>query len=433
MIRNILLGGGVLAALFAVLIFSGRLPIGGSGANAPVGDVILWGTLPEGAVGDILFDFNGAAKTYRISYREVKEDVFVSRLVDALANGTGPDMILAPYQTILSQTNRLYPFPTASISEKTFKDTYIDGASIFWSPYGALALPVSAEPLIMIYNRTLLSKNGIFGPPTYWDQLADMVPQLTKEDGKGGFIESAIALGTYNNIPYVIDLAMAIVAQLGQLPVLQQYTDSGVSYQIFANTPVVAGGSVTPLATVVRFMTQFSDSGKNTYTWNQFMPLSQDMFVAGKLALYIGYAGDLGVIKARNPKLDVDIATLPQTQGYNTFATSLRMYGIATLRQAKNPNASLTAQAQIAGGLWGPQFAALTGGVTPIRAYVQSLEMPEVIKRSVLVAKGWYNLNPVNVNILFANMISDVISGKLEISEATSLFVSRLYDLYNPI
>lgn len=431
MLRNILLGLGVFAALFSVLIFSGKIPIGKSSEQAK-GEVTIWGTVPETAMNPIVQNFNSQSRTYRVLYRELREENFNQTLLEALASGTGPDMILAPHQIIISQTNRLYAFPIASLSEKAYKDMYVDGASIFFTPQGATALPVSIDPLVLFYNRTLFSKHGIINPPQYWDEVLNITPTLTVRNQKGGFDESAIALGAPNT-PYVKDILMATVKELGQSPVLKQYRGDGVPFfTVTANTPALAGGEVYPLATAARFFTQFADPTKSSYTWNQFSGDADDLFVAEKLAMYIGYASELPVLRARNPKADIDMSYFPQTKGYNTFTTGGRMYGLATLSSSKNPVTAFTVQGQFAGVGISPAIASSLGTVPALRSYAATPGLAEVIGRSMLVASPWYDLFPAQSSQLASSMLADIVNGRLGPSDAASSFVSRLQDLYTP-
>lgn len=433
MLRNILLGAGVFSALFAVLIFSGKLPIGkNNAANTPQGEVVLWGTFPETQMNGIIQLFNPQAKTYRVTYKEIREDVFSQRLLEALANGTGPDMILASHQILLAEGSRLHPFPAASLSEKAFKDTYVDGASLFFTPGGALALPVSIEPMVLFYNRTLFSKQGIVNPPTTWDDVTSMVSKLTLSNNKNQFIESGIALGAPNT-PHAKDILMAIVQQVGQTPVFKQYNQEGTSrVSVLANTATTQGGNVLPLSTALRFFTQFADPAKSTYSWNQFSGNADDQFIAEKLAMYIGYSGELSSLRARNPRGDFAMTYLPQAKGYNTFATGARMYGIATLKSSKNPVAALNVEAQFAGAGVSPSLSAIVGGVPALRAYSSTPGLDDVVARSMLVAKGWYDPFPRESEGYTATMISDVLNSRYSVSDASNLFVSRLQDLYTP-
>lgn len=429
MIRNILLAGGIIAALISILIFSGKLPVG-SPKTVVQGDVVMWGTIPEIDINPTIQTFNNQAKTYRVVYKQVEESIFAQSLLEAIANGTGPDTILAPQQVILSQASKLTPFPLTSLPEKTFKDTYVDGASLFFTPTGALALPVSIEPMVLFYNRALFSKAGIVNPPQYWDDLTKMVPLLTVINARGQFDQSAIAFGTPNT-PYAKDIIMTLVSQLGQLPLLVDYSNPEKVYAtVLANTPVIEGGDIVPLTTVLRFFTQFSDPTKESYTWSQFSPNAADQFVAEKLAMYIGYSGEKEKLAASNPRLDFEMATLPQTRGYNTFATGMKMYGIATLKSSKNLVAALTVESQFASGNVSVALSSAVGAVPALRTYATTPGLHVVIARSMLVARGWYDTYPRESTAFAATMISDVINNRFGPSDAAAQFVTRIQDFF---
>lgn len=432
MLRNILLGVGIFAALFAVLIFSGKIPIGDK-KNAPTGEVVMWGTLPETEMNTIVQEFNPQAKTYRVTYREVREDVFDQKLLEALANGTGPDVIIAPYQNILHNSTRIFSFPLASIGEKEYKDAYVGGASIFFGQEGALALPISIEPMVLFYNRTLFSKHGIINPPTYWDEVSSIVPTLTLHNERRQFIEHGIALGAPNT-PYAKDILMSIVAQLGQVPTIKQYTTNNESYiTVIANEPIIPKGDVLPLTAATRFFVQFADPAQKLYSWNEYEGKADDMFVAEKLAMYIGYSGELNVLRNRNPRAEIEMAPFPQTRENNTFATGMRMYAIATLKSSKNLNAALTVEGAFAGSGVAPAIASITGGVPAFRQYASTPGLDSIIAKSMLVARGWHDIFYQQSTSYIASMISDTINGRQTVVDAVATCVSRLQDLYTPI
>ena len=125
MLPKILLGAGVLAAFISMLLFAN--PKVNSG---PRGDVVLWGTLPDTEMNVIVQQFNPKAKNYAVRYKYVSEVDFNQKLLEALASGTGPDMIMAPYQMILAQADRIYPYPINSLPEKTIDICILEG--FFW-------------------------------------------------------------------------------------------------------------------------------------------------------------------------------------------------------------------------------------------------------------------------------------------------------------
>ncbi len=433
MLPKILLGVGIFAAVFSVLIFSGKIPGIGPGEVKVTGSVVLWGTIPETQMNQMIQQFNLNAKTYRVDYTEVKEENFEQSLLVALANGTGPDLVMAPYQTLLAQSERIYPFPITSLGEKQFKDMYVDGASVFFGPEGALALPVSIEPMVLFYNRTLFSKHGIVNPPEYWDEVVSNVPKLTILNNNGQFIESGIALGAAST-PYAKDILMVIVSQLGQSPVISQPSSNGGVYMnVAANEPVTRGGDVYPLSSALRYFIQFADPTQKTYSWNEYSGNAVDQFLAEKLAMYIGYSGELEVLRARNPRAEIEMTNLPQTRNLNTFATGMKMYGIATLKSSKNLTAAFTTQAQFAGGVVSPQIASMLGAVPALRAYAATPKLPAVIARGMLVARGWQDRFSGYSTTYTSSMISDVLNNRQGVTDAVNSFVARMQDLYTPL
>lgn len=428
MFKIIIFGAAIVAALLAILIFSGRIPIGDDGSVAPTGQLSMWGTIPANNVGQVIGDFNIEAKTYSVNYRYIQESDFSQTLIEALANGAGPDMILAPHQIVLEQASKIAPFPLASFSEKAFKDRYVDGASILLTPQGSLGLPVAIEPMVLFFNRTILAKRGVASPPVYWDEVTTLAPTLTLLSPSQTLTESAIALGAYGNVPHAKEIIMTFISQLGQFPVFKS-AESNV-YEVLANQPVAKDGDILPLTTALRFYMQFVDATKSTYTWNQFMQNAQDAFVAEKLALYIGYLGEGKVIRERNQKADIDMTYLPQVRGYDTFSTSMKLHAIATLKSTKNINAAYAAQAGLASTKWTGPLAAKMGVVPAERTYFTQQGISEIVRKSTLVARGWQDLQPAKSNELVRRMIEEVTSGKTSVTDAAVLFVTRLQSLY---
>lgn len=430
MIQKVLIGAGIVAALIAALVFSGRLPGGAASKQTATGDVIVWGVFPESDMGTILQAFNAQAKTYRINYKYVSPNEIEYKLVEALASGIGPDAILAPYQVILSQQARVYPVRLSSVPEKMYKETFLDGTSLLWTPFGALGLPVAIEPMVLFYNRTLFAKHGVLSPPTYWSDVIRITPSLTVMNQNSTFAESSIALGVYT-VPYMKDILMTEVYQQGQIPVLVQYNTNGtISYNITANDELVEGSGILPLESATRFITSFGDPLQSVYSWNQTSGNATDAFVAGKLAMYIGYSGELPVLRDRNPKLDIDMTYFPQINGAGTFVTGMRLYGVAVMRQSKNPTAAFTVASLFAGSLWSPQLATVVGASPAYRAYLTTPGLSEIVQKSLLVAKGWHDIDATKTDGYTLTMLADIAAGKVGVVDTVNTFVSRMTDLY---
>lgn len=261
--------------------------------------------------------------------------------------------------------------------------------------------------------------------------MATLATALTVRQN-GQFVESAIALGT-PSVSYSKDILMAMIGQIGQVPVIQNINQAGEStYAIMLNEPVDAKKEILPMVAAARFFTQFGDPGQTTYTWPQSQTADPaDIFVSEKLAMYIGYSGEYQKLKARNPRGDFLMTTFPQTRGYNSFVTGMRMYAMATLKTSKNPVASLTVESQFASQAIALQFAAITGGVPATRAYAATPALDPVVARGMLVAKGWIDRYSKDTTAYTNTMISDIINSRYLINDAVLLYVGRMRDLYN--
>jgi ABC-type glycerol-3-phosphate transport system substrate-binding protein len=299
-----------------------------------------------------------------------------------------------------------------------------------FGPSGAIALPVSIDPMVLFYNRTLFSKHGIVNPPASWDEVSAVTPSLIVRNGNK-FTETAIALGT-PSVPYAKDIIMSIVSQLGQTPVVRLPAPAGGSYfEVSVNSPVTEGSEILPLATTNRFFTQFGDQGQKTYAWSESLGDASDFFVGEKLAMYIGYAGELATLRARNPRASFEMTYLPQTKGYNTFAMGMRMHAIATLKTSRNLQAALTTEGEFAQAGVSPTIAGIVGAVPALRSYAATPGLDPVIARSMLVARGWHDSHPQESDMYVSSMISDIINYRYGVNDASSVFVSRLRDLYS--
>jgi ABC-type glycerol-3-phosphate transport system substrate-binding protein len=168
--------------VFAVLIFSGILKIGGSSVDKakPVGKVVIWGTFsntPE--FSKVFEDTNSANLDLSITYTKKQESTYQQSLIEAFASGNGPDLFFITPDMVQKFSNFTYKIPYASYSEKTFRDAFIDGASSYLASDGIIAFPVIVDPMVLYYNKDIFSSEGIVSPPKYWDELFNLSGSLT--------------------------------------------------------------------------------------------------------------------------------------------------------------------------------------------------------------------------------------------------------------
>ena len=108
---------------------------------------------------------------FESNLQEIPAASFDQTLIEALANGNGPDAIIIPQDSIVHYLDKIEPIPYQSFSQSAFKSAYITKAELFLGGNGVLAVPFSVDPLVMYWNRDLFANAGIAEPPQYWDEF----------------------------------------------------------------------------------------------------------------------------------------------------------------------------------------------------------------------------------------------------------------------
>ena len=444
--KSILFGVGIFATVIAVLGFSGKIPFLNSSSSTQKlsGIVTVWGTIPQGNMSDFVNAFAKEAKTYSIDYKEVPYNQINSKLISALADGTGPDLIIAPSEIAFSNLSRIYPINTTTITEATYRSSFIDaGTMLIYPPYGYIALPVSVDPLVLYYNSDIISSNGFTAPPSTWSDLYNYQNKITKKDSGGNITLSTIAFGTYDNIPHITDIILSMIFQQGQNPVEQYASKDGngnsiSAYKILLDQSAIEGG-ISPLNASLAFTKDFSDTQKATYNWNATSPDALTQFISANLAFYIGYASEAAYIKSANQKLYFNYTYLPQADGSKTAATFGKLNTIFMLRTS--PNASPTSLAYqvmvaLATGPFSQNLVSTTGAISALKANIQSAissgeQGAEIFGNSALISKTFYDLHRTNLESLMREAIRQVYNGEKSTVEASKQFSDNLQEVYN--
>ncbi|PCI20187.1 hypothetical protein COB64_02655 [Candidatus Wolfebacteria bacterium] len=402
--------------IIGVLIFSDVIKVGDRGGRAgATGTVVLWGTVDQGTFNTVLDDFNRDNRTFTTQYVQKNVDTFDDELTDAFASGIGPDLILLPVRSILSQSDRIFPFPFESFPQRTFRDSFIQEAELFLSPEGVLALPLTIDPLVMYYNRNMLDSVGISQPPTTWDEFYTLAPQLVQIDSSNKIVRSAVALGTFSNITHAKDIIALLLLQLGN-PIVTQ--SEGVFVSLLNSTLDLP---VKPAQAALDFFTDFSNPLDPAYSWNQALPSSIDAFIAGDLAFYFGYASELFEIQGKNPNLNFDLVQIPQPRDFLSRTTIGRMSGIAVSKSTTN----LTTAFITAGLMAQPQFSlqlstalALPPARRDLLSQAASGPYMPIFNASALQSRSWLDPSPEVTDQIFSDMVDDIVSGRETVGAA---------------
>src|SRR3989344_7927488 len=152
-------------AVFGILVFSGAIPIGNDNAPGSLGTVVLWGTARAEVVAPMLEEFNIANPTFVVRYVQKSAESFDQDLLEALAEESGPDLFFLPDNLAFHYANKIFTIPYESYPLASFKGVFAGASEVFLTGTGILAFPMSIDPLVMYYNRSMLDANGVVYPP----------------------------------------------------------------------------------------------------------------------------------------------------------------------------------------------------------------------------------------------------------------------------
>lgn len=405
--------------IFAVLIFSGILPIGKthnpSTSTSIKGHIIIWGTLPGSGLTE-LFKYT-STKDLTFTYVQKPVDQYQQLLIEAFAKGDGPDLFFITEDMVLKNKTFLYTIPYTTYSEKIFRDTYIDGADIYMDSDGINAIPIVVDPMVMYYNKTFLDNEGVSLPPTYWDELFPLVDKLTKKKSDGTISQSTIALGTYDNITHAKDILSLLLMQSGNPITIRN------GNLVSSNLKGKFNLNISPIESVLSFYTSFSNALDSAYSWNRGLLPSIDMFTGSKLTFYLGRASELFKIESVNPNLSFNVTNVPQTRGTNVIRTYGKIYGLAISNRSLNSAINYSVLGllttpdnikNISAGLSLPPANRVLLTNLPANPYLDSFF------RSAIVTRTWLDPESLATDKIFGDLLSNVLSNKLTVSAAVA-------------
>ncbi len=411
-------------AVVAVLIFS--LAPGGKNSGGVVfgGKVTIWGTFPATEqLLKVIETFNNSYKAnFAVSYQYHDPKNFDNDIVEGLASGKGPDILLLPDDLILRHSDKIELISYQSVPANVFQSNYVQAAEIYMRDKGLVALPFAIDPMVLYWNRDLFSNASITQPPRYWDELLSMVPKLTKRDPKTfALTQSAISFGEYVNVLHAKDILAMLFLQVGN-PLVTVEKGIPVSKVL-----VTDGNELVPsgdLVSALRFFMDFSNPQKPNYTWSRARQNSLNEFINGNLAMYLDYASAYKDIAVKNPHLNFVVAPMPLPRGTKTEITFTKVYGLAVLKSSKNKQTAFMAVEH------------LLGDLTPERDFAAAFDLPPVIRSflynrptdaalavfydAAIRGRTWLDPKPQLSDKAFQTMVESVSSGRNDIANAVA-------------
>lgn len=451
--------------IFALLL--GSLVLVGLGCNREAEQASEPVSLTVWGVFDDKDHYSAAIEDYRskhpnvsVSFREFRYEEYQDELLRAFAEGKGPDIFLVhndwtrQYQSLMtplpptltvgyqevqgtikkSVVNTLRTEPTLSL--RTFRNIFVDAieddAVLPYQPDPKkpaedkiYALPLSLDTLALYWNKDLLNAAGIASAPSNWTTFQEAVVKLTKYDSSGNIIQSAIGMGTNENVERSADILALLMMQNGT----EMTAENGAP--TFHELPAaLAGVNSLPGVDAVRFYTDFANPTKAVYTWNESQPDSFDAFVSGTSAMFLGYAYHLPLIRVAAPKLDFAIAPVPQIDGGRQVNFG-NYWLMAVSKDSDNTNYAWDfIQFVATDEETNAKYLAAARKPPALRGLIASQLEDEDLSAfagQVLTAKTWYRGKDVNAaEEALGELIENILAGTVDPTDAIELAANKV-------
>lgn len=384
--------------------------------------ITIWGTFPSDILNEYVRRVNAIRSVQLIvNYTEVTESSFDKVFIEALARGQGPDVVLLPQDLISRHEDKIILIPSTTLTERDFKDMFIQQAELYLVPGGTLALPFVVDPIVMYWNRDSFTNAGIATYPKFWDEFTNLNSKLTVKDVNSNVRKSAIAMGEFTNINNAREILGTLLLQSGNVITYKSgSTESGrTSLASALGTRGFDGLRTSKPA--LDFFTQFSNPSDPNYSWNRSLANSKSSFLSGNLATYFGYASEISDLRSKNPNLNFDVAPIPQARGAQNRATYGSMYGFSIVRSSANPSSAFSVLTSIL-AIDGLKEMVNLSYLPPVRRDMIASGSTDpylsIFYDSALISKGWLDTNKSQSTSLFKNIVESVTSGRKNSSQA---------------
>lgn len=375
------------------------------------GELVVWGLWQDSAQMEPVLKAFSDSTGVKVSYKKIAAvSTYEKDLLEALAEGRGPDVFAIHHTWVDSLRRIMSPAPAKTADERIVRNEFVDIVADDLVRDGLVyALPTSVDTLALYYNKDLYNSAGVARPPMTWTEFQQTVERVSRVNRLGSVELSAAALGTAANVNRAPDVLQLLWLQ------------SGLSIYDAKTGQTDINNDIGKRA--LAFYTDFANKAKKVYTWNLQQDYSIDAFTQGTTASMLSYSYQIPVIRAKNPRLNFGVAPMPQIAdnmgtkrvdfaAYWPFAVSSSSKAPSTAWQLIRFITSKDAADSING----------TQKVPPaLRASVVELERdPElgVFAEQALTAKGWPQADSVAIDSIINSMIDDVVSGAATVDEA---------------
>src|SRR3989344_2719455 len=402
----ILAGAVIFIVFISVILILGN--IGGGGIESAT--LEFWGVYDTRQdFAKVIGSFQQAVPVIKVNYRQFSYEDYEKALIDALAAGTGPDVVMIHHTWLAKHRDKLSPMPEVSnvkdfqfMTPVEFQSQFVDVAYkdlVFENKI--YAVPLYVDTLALFYNKDMFNTAGITGPPKSWEEFNRDTEFLTKLNKSGNIIQAGAAMGTARNINRSTDILAALMIQNGTV-----MTSSSNTTATFTKT--VSSQRVGENA--LEYYTDFANPLKTVYAWNNQQHYSVDAFVEGGAAMMFNYSHQIPVVRSRFDRLNFGIAPFPQFSELDA-KNYANYWAVSVTSQSKNKNAAWRFLSHLASREGATVYLQETSRPSARRDIIDIQRNDPalgVFAVQALSARSWYQVDNGAVDQIFADMIDDV-------------------------
>ena len=291
-----------------------------------------------------------------------------------------------------------------------------------------MGLPLVVDPIVMYYNKDILSNEGMVNPPVTWDELFTLNQTLTKKENTGTINQSMIALGGYKNINNAKDILATLLIQ-NKNQIIERGVELDFVSVLDSNPEIL---KISPIYAVLQFFMEFSNPSKMAYSWNSSLPNSLDMFTGGKLALYLGRASELFNIELINPNLSFDITQVPQIKDSTAKRTFGDIYAIVINKKSQNATSAFGVANLLSSGDYANDLSIATS-LPPVSRTLLSNKPKDsylfTFFNSAIFSRSWLDPNKTESNLIFKELVENILSNTLSMDQSITKAQSQFEGL----
>lgn len=400
-IKSLLIGIVALIALIIILIARGTLP---GLRNAPTTRTLaMWGFQPESYFIPSIQAYREKHPNIRITYRQLAEETYEEDLINGIATGRGPDIMMFRNDWRLKHMDKISAMPGTPQDIETILNTFPEIVRLDFATGTYLyALPLYIDTLALLYNIRLFENHAIVFPPQTWEEMASLHQSLTKKNASGVITQYGVLTGgTSEYTTRAHDILTTLLLLHDVIKPTSTLEDIGSST---SSRPAID----TIMSYTSFFLPLSSLQPNSTAT----LPFDFETFGKENAAMIFGYLSDMRNIQKNYPVLRLGAAPFPSENATNSKITAAHYYGLTVPNLSQNKKEA-----------W--EFITMaTTDISLSREYLSRAEMPPALKvlideyvrakrltpftEQTLIARSWRPIEHKRYQQLFDILIQNM-------------------------